>query len=178
MKLKFFSLFITVFTIMVFSFSCSKDENNAATTPFEVRIHDTLFHSSAIHAKAMYNAFSKSIEIKGQNANQTQTLIIEMSPLAKHSGTWDVGTYDFDVKHVNNEEYVLKAKFVLYEDNAYQTWVSNWTYVKTGSVAIKYFSSSRIRGSFSFDLVKQNTDNTFNANNIIKFTAGNFDMPF
>ena len=163
-----------LFTLIIFIlFSCSKEENNQSLVNYAATVDNIKFEAASYYAKATYSTITKKITIQGQNQDQTETISFEMSPLAG-SSDWKEGSYNFEP----NSNYTISAKFVLYDGTSYSTWVSNWTYVKNGSISIQYFSSKRIRGIFAFDLVKQNSNNTYDNWDLKKVTAGSFDLEF
>lgn len=167
-----------ILCISVLFFSCQKEENNQSAVKFAAFVDTHPFPVASQYAKATYNAYTKNIHIIGQNETQTQSISIELSPLGSDFEGWKVGNYDFDEKHVSNSEYMLKAEYVTYDHDGFTNWTSNWTYLKTGNVEIKYFSNKRIRGSFYFDLTKKNSNNTFDVYNIVSISGGSFDLKF
>lgn len=170
-------IFVTLCFSVLF-FACNKEEDNQSLVNFAADVDTHPFPVASHYAKATYNAITKNIYIIGQNSTQTQSIAIELSPLGNNFEGWKVGKYDFDEKHVTNSEYVLKAEYVTYDEAGFTHWVSNWAYIETGKVEIKYFSSKRIRGVFYFDLIKKNTNNTYDVYNTVSITGGSFDLKF
>lgn len=179
-KMQSMKLFLSTITATILLatvlFSCSKDENNQSLVNYAAVVDGVKFNASNLYAKATYSTITKVLKVQGQNTDQTQTIAFELSPQGSSFTEWKAEKYDFDPVHIANSEYSLKAEFIEYDGTSYHHWVSNWNYVKTGAVQLQHISSSRVRGTFAFDLVKQNSDNTYDGNNIKKITEGSFDL--
>lgn len=167
---------------LIFLASCGKDENNTgtpATGPFVAKVDGKQFATDNSKARATFVPSTKMLQIIGQTADQTETIHFELFPFGKSvssAADWLPGTYDFNPSHITNLEYSASAMYTKYENSKYINWSTNWDYVQNGKIIIESNTGTHVKGTFFFDLVKQNDNGTFDGSNIKKVTEGSFDL--
>lgn len=171
--------------VFVFS-SCSKndgdspeekEENKEASAFFSAKTDAQLFPSADIQfTSAKFIAATKMLQITGQPADRKESIILTLMPFSGKvttAGDWKPGVYDFDPVHVADMEYLASAEYNKWNGNGYDQWFTAWAHVKTGKITIESNTGSHIKGTFSFDAVRKNSDGSYNAGSIKKITEGN-----
>lgn len=183
--IKFFK-FAVLATIVLFS-ACSKDDktepetqDNSDSAFFAAKVDDQPFPTANIEfTNAKFVNSTKMLQIIGQPEDRKETIVLtlmSMSGKVNTSSDWKPGTYDFDPIHVANLEYLASAEYNKWNGNGYDQWFTAWAHVKTGKITIESNTGSHIKGTFSFDAVRKNSDGSYNTGSIKKITKGSFDL--
>src|SRR5690606_18742778 len=182
MKVNLFLRTVALVSLVVFA-SCRKDDDNnpssPTTGPFVAKVDGKQFATDNNSAKAKFVSSTKMLQIIGQTADQTETIHFELLPFrgsVSSASDWFPGTYKFNPVHIYKLEYSASAMFTKYEKSEYINWNTKWEYVQNGEIKIESNTGTHIKGTFSFDVVKQNSNGTFDATNIKKVTEGSFDL--
>ncbi|MCO5230199.1 MAG: hypothetical protein M9958_03485 [Chitinophagales bacterium] len=171
-------------TLIVGISSCSKDDDNKPNDPssafFAAKVDNLSFPKAELQfTVAKFVTSTKMLQIIGQPADQKEAIILTMMPFGGKVSTavdWKPGTYDFDPIHVANLEYQASAEYNKWNGNGYDQWFTNWDYVKTDKIIISSNTGTHIKGTFSFDAVRKNSDGSYNSSSIKKVTEGTFDL--
>ncbi len=184
-SIQFFKAII-LFAVML-SMSCSKnegvepDESGAGGASFfSAKVDNASFPTADIQfTNATFIGVTKMLQIIGQPQDQKETIILNLMPFGGKVSTaadWKPGTYDFDPVHVTRMEYLASAQYNKWNGNTYELWSTKWDYVKSGQITIESNTGTQIKGTFSFDAVRQNTNGSFDAGSIKKISSGRFDL--
>ena len=184
--MKAFHLFkITLFGLAVVLSSCSKDDENEPENPdgsdfFAAKVDNQSYPKADIeYTKAKFVSSTKMLQIIGQPTDQKESIILNLMAFGDKVTTaadWKPGTYDFDPIHVTKLEYLATCSYSKWNGNSYDGWSTNWDYVKNGNITIEANTGTHIKGTFSFDAVRQNNDGSFDSGSIKKITGGKFDL--
>ncbi len=184
-SIKFLSIAV-LGAILLFS-SCEKDDGTQPANPddsassfFSAKVDNQAFPKAHIDfTVAKFFNSTKTLQILGQPEDRKETIVLTLMPFSGKVTTaadWKPGTYDFDPIHITNLEYLASAGYNKWNGNGYDGWNAKWEYVKSGKIIITSNTGTHIKGTFSFDAVRQNNDGTFNASNVKKITEGKFDV--
>lgn len=179
---------LSLIAIMLLLGACSKkdsttpDKSKPTTTtasgPFVAKVDGVQFVSDSSQAKAKYVVSTKMLQLIGQTSKQ-ETIHFELTTFGTSvtkPEDWKPGTYDFDPTRITTDNYLASAMFTNYSGTEYVNWSAKWEYVKTGKIVIESNTGTHVKGTFYFDLVKQNNNSTFDSTNIKKVTEGSFDV--
>lgn len=189
MKISQFVSIVALATSVLFS-SCKKDDDNNPNNPnnpnpatsafFSAKVNNQSFPKAELKlTTAKFISSTKMLQIIGQPEDQKETIILNLMPFGgtvSKATDWKPGTYDFDPVHVTNLKYLASAEYNKWNSNGYDQWFTKWDYVKTGEIVIESNTGTHIKGTFSFDAVRQNNDGSFDAVNIKNITEGTFDL--
>ena len=161
--------------------SCKKSNSGPddpkASGPFVAKVGDIAFPNADLDRTiAKYVASTRMLQIIGQPTDQKETIILNLIPFGKDFTFWKSGTYDFNPVHITNLEYSASTEYSKWNGTGYEQWVTKWEHVQTGKIVIEAISETHIKGTFSFDAVKNNNNGTFDASNVKKITEGAFDL--
>ncbi len=161
--------------------SCKKEEddtnNNNSNAAFKANIDGTTFSTNSASAK--FVSSTKMLQIIGQNPNQNGTLhfqLMSFDGTVSTAADWETKEYNFDPVNITNWIYSASATYTVLENSNYVNWVTKWEHVQAGKIIIESNTGTQITGKFSVDLVKQNSDGSFDTNNIKKVTDGEFNV--
>jgi hypothetical protein len=179
-------------TIIALS-SCTKKDSGTTggststptpTTPttsgkFVAKVDGVSFKTDDSKASAKYVPSTKMIQIIGQNSDQTETIVFQIMPLGgtvSSAADWKPGTYTFDPSNITKLKYSASGMYTTYESSQYVNWSTKWEYVQKGSIIIESNTGTHVKGTFHFDVVKQNNDGSFDASSIKVISEGAFDL--
>lgn len=171
-------ILIALLSNIVLVTSCKKDDEdiNTSNAPFKAKIDGQVFESKTGQAK--YVSSTKMLQILGQD-NNLGTLHFQLLPLGgtvNSASEWVPAEYDYDPIHISEMKYSASANYTASVNGTYVNWTTKWDYVQAGKIKIESNSGTHIKGTFSADLVKLNTDGSHDPNNIKKVTDGEFDL--
>ena len=185
-RFRLLQYFILAATVLIAT-ACAKNEANpeteekaASSTFFNSKVDNQSFPTADIQfTSAKFIAATKMLQITGQPADRKESIILTLMAFGGKVATaadWKPGVYDFDPAHVANMEYLASAEYNKWNGNGYDQWFTAWAHVKTGSIKIETNNGTHIKGSFSFDAVRKNSDGLYNAGSIKKISEGSFDL--
>lgn len=180
----------TILATLILISSCSKDDdtnsstpntpNNSIKSPFVAKVDNESFPVADIEfTKAKYVSSTKMLQIIGQPTDQKETIVITLMAFGGKVATatdWKAGTYDFNPTQLTTSGYMASAEYNKWNGSGYDQWFTNWELAKTGTLIIESNDGAKIKGTFSFDVVKKNSDGSFNSSNIKKITGGAFEL--
>lgn len=174
-----------ILAVAILLSSCAKDvepvpDNSGSATFFAAKVDNQIFPKADIEfTAAKFVTSTKMLQIIGQPADRKETIVLTLMPFGGKVKTvtdWKPGAYDFDPIHVTQMEYLASAEYNKWNGNGYDQWLTNWDHVKAGKITIESNNGTHIKGSFSFDAVRKNSDGSFNATSIKKITDVTFDL--
>lgn len=158
--------------------SCKKEDDSSQNAgKFKAKINGVAFSSEDDKAKAKFVTSTKMIQFIGQNENETINFeLLGLGGSITNPEDYTPGSYDFNPANTTNLDYQASALYTKYENSTYTNWGNNWSINQTGKIIIESNTGQKIKGTFFFDLIKINSDGSFDQSNVKKITDGSFDL--
>lgn len=181
---------LSILAVALLLSACSKDdgakptENNnsgdSTTGPFVAKVDNAWFPKASLEfTSAKYVSSTRMLQIIGQPSDRKESIILTLMSFntnAKSVTDWKAGSYDFNPAQISNSKYLASAEYNKWNGSTYEQWFTNWDISNIGSIVIESNDGNTIKGTFSFEGIKKNTNGSFDSSSRKNITSGAFEL--